>query len=281
MQKPLTSVAVLRERLAANDTRVIDCRFKLLEPAAGRNAWLESRIPGACYADLNTDLADPVTAETGRHPLPDAARFMGWLGSVGITPATRVVVYDASGGAIAARLWWLLRWLGHTEVAVLDGGWQAWCRTESLETGPAQTPQAAEDYPGVAGAMPMLALPEVSAAIESGLGLLDARDAARFAGEVEPIDPVKGHVPGALNLPFNRLLGQDGCFLDAGALRATFTSVANAERPLACMCGSGVTACHLILGAEFAGLPTPALYIGSWSEWIRDSARPVATTSGG
>jgi thiosulfate/3-mercaptopyruvate sulfurtransferase len=277
MQTPLISVAGLRERVAAADVRVIDCRFNLMEPAAGRNAWLDSRIPGACYADLDRDLAGPAGPNTGRHPLPEVARFRHWLGSMGITPATKVVVYDAAGGAIAARLWWLLRWLGHMEVAVLDGGWQAWCRSESQETGTPQPPQPKEDYPDDAGAMPILTVSEISEGIASGLCLLDARDAARFAGDVEPIDPVKGHIPGAANLPLSRLLGSDGCFLPPATLRAAFATVAGTVPPLACMCGSGVTACHLILGAELAGLPVPALYVGSWSEWIRDTARPVAT----
>jgi thiosulfate/3-mercaptopyruvate sulfurtransferase len=279
MQKPLISVDALRERLAAGDTRVIDCRFNLMAPAAGHEAWLVSRVPGACYADLDKDLAGPVTAETGRHPLADPALFMRWLGSIGVTPGTPVVVYDSAGGAIAARLWWLLRWLGHREVAVLDGGWDAWSRTEPVErSAPAVPKPASTDYPAVPGAMPVLTVTEVAAAIEAGLCLLDARDAARFAGEVEPIDPVKGHVPGALNLPFNRLLGEDGCFLPAQDVKAAFAAAAGARRSMACMCGSGVTACHLILGAEYAGLPTPALYVGSWSEWIRDRARAVATS---
>ena len=279
MQKPLISVASLRERLGAADARVIDCRFNLLAPAAGREAWLESRIPGACYADLDKDLAGPVTADTGRHPLPDPELFMRWLGSIGVTPATNVIVYDSAGGAVAARLWWLLRWLGHREVAVLDGGWQAWSHAETIETAAPVAPEPAiADYPGLPGAMPLLALGEVAPAIEAGLCLFDARDAARFAGEVEPIDPVKGHVPGARNLPFNHLLGKDGCFLPAEDIKLAFAAAAGGQKSLACMCGSGVTACHLILGAEVAGLPTPALYAGSWSEWIRDSARPVATS---
>jgi len=279
MQKPLIPIISadelqsLLEVAEAADTVVVDCRFALTEPDKGRQLWAESHIKGAFYADLDKDLASDVMSDTGRHPLPDECRLCNLVGSWGVTPDTRVVVYDDAGGAIAARLWWLLRWLGHGRVQILDGGLVAW----KGATGSDQPELMQAAYPGTGGHMPVLTVDDV-VALQDRSGLLDARDARRFAGEVEPIDPVAGHIPGASNMPFQELLTDDGKFKQKEDLIKLFSNL-SIDGVQACMCGSGVTGCHLIAGAELAGLPTPALYVGSWSEWVRDPGRGVATDS--
>jgi len=272
----LISVGALREQLGASDMVVIDCRFNLMEPEQGREMWQEAHIPGAHYAHLDDDLAGPVTPATGRHPLPDTAELAKTLGRWGISGGSKVVVYDDAGGAIAARLWWLLRWLGHEDVQVLNGGWQAWQRVGEVS---AEEPELRSgEYPGNPGQMPVLQAAAIQPGLEQGLCLIDARAAARFRGEVEPIDPVAGHVPGAINRDFALNLDENGLFKSPEALKAEFAVLDGFAAGLAaCMCGSGVTACHDILAAEEAGFPAPALYVGSWSGWIRDPARPVAT----
>ncbi|MDG1463229.1 MAG: sulfurtransferase [Gammaproteobacteria bacterium] len=276
-QSPIISVAALKLLLASNEVVVVDCRFDLLEPAAGKAQWQRSRIPGARYADLDKDLAAAESPDSGRHPLPDEQLLSARLGSWGITPETQVVVYDAAGGAIAARLWWLLRWLGHKRVAVLDGGWQAWRDSEAVAS---EAPTALRDlgaYRGTPNSMPTVSTKAIESMDFASHILLDARDALRFAGKVEPIDPVKGHIPRATNLPFQSLLGSSGHFLALSDLRQQFASIGYTQgAAVTCMCGSGVTACHLILAAELAGLGVPALYVGSWSEWIRNDDHPVA-----
>ena len=274
----LITAATLQAHLDDPDWVVVDCRFNLADPAAGRRAYQAGHIPGARYAHLDEDLSAPVTATTGRHPLPDPARLAATLGAWGIGPGTQVLAYDDLGGMLAAaRLWWLLRWLGHTAVAVLDGGLPAWTRAGL----PLST-----DVPVIA-ARTFIARPDdrLWLTVEQVQGLpahellLDARGAARYRGEMEPIDPVVGHIPGALNLPTESNLAADGCFLPAAALRARFAALLG-ERPAARVvhsCGSGVTACHNLLAMEVAGLSGSRLYAGSWSEWIRDPQRPVAT----
>lgn len=274
----LITAATLQAHLDDPDWVVVDCRFNLADPAAGRRAYQAGHIPGARYAHLDEDLSAPVTATTGRHPLPDPARLAATLGAWGIGPGTQVLAYDDLGGMLAAaRLWWLLRWLGHTAVAVLDGGLPAWTRAGL----PLST-----NVPVIA-ARTFIARPDdrLWLTVEQVQGLpahellLDARGAARYRGEMEPIDPVAGHIPGALNLPTESNLAADGCFLPAAALRARFAALLG-ERPAARVvhsCGSGVTACHNLLAMEVAGLSGSRLYAGSWSEWIRDPQRPVAT----
>lgn len=259
--------------------RVIDCRFDLLDPEKGRAEYLAGHIPGAVYADLDHDLAGPVTDSSGRHPLPDPEAFKATLEGFGIDADTQVVVYDHAGGAVAARLWWMLRWVGHSRVAVLNGGFRAWVAAgEALET----------DVPRYAAAE-LAVLPddslvaesdEIAAALDEGRDprLVDARDRQRFAGEKEPIDTVAGHIPGALNFPFSDNLGDDGTWKSPRELEQFWAAVLGSDSPgeFTVMCGSGVTACHLVLSAEIAGMGTPRVYIGSWSEWIRDPERPVA-----
>jgi len=281
MEMPDSSNLIVAEALSAlvGDIVIVDCRFDLADAGAGRRAYEEAHIPGAVYADLDRDLAAPIGPATGRHPLPDPDILATTFGRLGIGRGTRVVVYDAANGGIAARCWWLLRWLGHAEVRLLDGGFSAW-RAAGLpvESGIARNPLRSfapnprNDW--------ILTTTELAAAVDGGevRDLFDARDRTRYRGESEPIDPVAGHVPGARNLPFTDFLGPDGRWRDAESRRELWQRAlpAGAGPGFGVMCGSGVTACHLVLSALEAGLPAPRLYVGSWSEWIRDPARPVA-----
>jgi thiosulfate/3-mercaptopyruvate sulfurtransferase len=261
---------------------VIDCRFDLTLPAAGREAYLTAHIPGACYADLNGDLSAPIGPNTGRHPLSSPEGFANRMGALGIGDDTQVVAYDDANGSLAARLWWMLRWVGHDAVAVLDGGFQAWkARGGAVQSGEGEcrarrlTPR--KDASAAAGAVVNAA--EVARALRNPAALLvDARAAERFAGHVEPIDSVAGHIPGAVNHPFSANLGADNRFLPAAELKRRWQERLAGKEPgnVIAMCGSGVTACHNLLSLEVAGLPGAKLYAGSWSEWIRDPERPVA-----
>jgi thiosulfate/3-mercaptopyruvate sulfurtransferase len=266
--------------------RVVDCRFELTRPDQGLSEYLSGHIPGAIYAHLDRDLAAPVTSGSGRHPLPEPAQFTRTLGRFGITSHTCVVVYDQGGGAIAARLWWMLRWMGHRSVRLLDGGMNAWQR-EGLPLC-SEVPQFEPAiYTGRPAPGMVVTTREVEQALEAGspLPLLDARDAVRFEGNAEPIDPVAGHIPAARNFPFSRSLTAEGVWRSEAELRDVWSEVlgdvndgaSGGDRGrLTAMCGSGVTACHLVLSAGLAGLELPRLYVGSWSEWIRDPAHPVA-----
>ncbi|MFZ1639956.1 MAG: sulfurtransferase [Candidatus Contendobacter sp.] len=277
----LIDAATLHAHLDDPDWVVVDCRFSLMDTAAGRRAYRESHISGARYAHLDEDLSSPITPTTGRHPLPDPARLARTLGEWGIGHKTQVVAYDDMGGMLAsARLWWLLRWLGHDAVAVLDGGFPAWQRAELPLT--AESPNV---QPTVFHGRPddrlWLTTAQVQA-LPAEKVLLDARAAARFRGEMEPIDPVAGHIPGAVNLPTEGNLTADGLFLPRAELRARFAAALGDRSPTAVVhsCGSGVTACHNLLAMEAAGLRGSRLYAGSWSEWIRDPGRPMATGAG-
>jgi thiosulfate/3-mercaptopyruvate sulfurtransferase len=269
------------EELAAHlnddDLCMVDCRFDLSAPEAGQRAWQQSRIPGAVYADLESDLSGTVSETTGRHPLPAVDDFIAWLERNGIDRDTRIACYDDAGGAFAARLWWLLRhWLGHPAVAVLDGGFARW-RAEGwpLEEGGPTAPSASQ-YPCITPA-PVTVDADTLAGEDTELQLVDARAADRFRGETEPIDPVAGHVPGALNRPFAHNLGEDGRWRGPEELRAQWRTLLGerASESIVHMCGSGVTACHNLLAMEHAGFPGSRLYPGSWSEWIRDPHRQV------
>ncbi|MCP4927918.1 MAG: sulfurtransferase [Gammaproteobacteria bacterium] len=260
---------------------IVDCRFNLLAPEAGRDMWQEAHIPGAFYADLDKDLAGPVTATSGRHPLPDPEGFSRLLGSWGVRPDTTVVAYDDVGGAVAARLWWLLRWVGHPHVGLLNGGWQAWLAS-GLPTDSNIPELLSACYPVIPGSMPTISVDEVQQGLGSGeLTLLDARDTKRFAGKSEPIDTRAGHIPGAWNRPFQANLAKDKQFLSTDKLCREFDALITAQRAtqLASMCGSGVTACHNLFAMELAGITSDsgapaALYVGSWSEWLRSPDRP-------
>jgi len=274
---PLISAEALKAALGR--VRVFDVRFDLARPDAGEAAWREGHLPGAHYLHLDRDLSakDGVPALCGgRHPLPTREVFAATAARLGLTPDTPVVLVDAQGGMFAARAWWMLRWIGARDVRVLDGGLAAWrAAGGALEPG-----EVAPAAPGPA--WPLEPEPEglrlTADALAAQLGrvaLLDARAPERYRGDVEPLDPVAGHIPGALNRPFSANLGPDGRFLPPEALRAAFQGLAGA-RPVVHQCGSGVTACHNLLAMAVAGLPGGALYAGSWSEWCRDPARPVA-----
>lgn len=275
----LISVSDLAAHLDDVAWVVCDCRHDLVKTAAGGEAYGRAHIPGARFVHVDEDLSAPLTGRNGRHPLPDPAKFVARLGELGIDNAKQVVAYDASGGAYAARLWWMLRWVGHRSVAVLDGGWGAWTGAQQRVTAesPAVTPlHFAPTY--------RMDLARDAAAIVSAQGrqlpvLIDARSPDRFRGENETLDPVAGHIPGARNRFFRLNLGTDGCFKPAAALRAEFEELLGAATPsdVVHYCGSGVTACHNLLAMEIAGLAGSRLYPGSWSEWIADRSRPVAT----
>lgn len=275
MFRTLISAARLDAERDTASWRIVDCRFELANPGAGEHAYLDCHIADAVYAHLEHDLSGPVTAETGRHPLPDPDSLVAFFGRIGISGDTQVVAYDASGGAMAARLWWLLRWMGHERVAVLDGGWPAW-QAIGGATEAGQNDVKSVVFPQRASLSEWVSTEGVLAAAGS-IRLADARNPERFRGEVEPIDPVAGHIPGAVNLPFAGNLTEAGQFLSRDALRQRFVA-AGLDDPafVAHYCGSGVTACHNVLAMEHAGLPGSCLYAGSWSEWIRDPRRPVA-----
>ena len=269
---------------------LLDCRFDLSEPGAGRRAYAAGHIPGARYADLNQDLSSPVTSASGRHPLPAPEVLAGFFAAAGIGDQTQVIAYDDANGSFAARAWWLLRWLGHDSVAVLDGGFQAWVAAGGaaggapLESGESPSAPGGANPPFTVQLRPesVLTAGDVERALEDPRRLLvDARAAERFAGTVEPLDRVAGHVPGAVSHPFTANLGQDGRFQPLGELRRRWLTLLGGREPsdAILMCGSGVTACHNVLAMTSAGLPGGKLYAGSWSEWIRDPERPVARGS--
>ena len=275
----LISVSALAENLDNPAFRIVDCRHSLAQPEQGKIDYTSGHIPGASYADLDADLAAPISSDSGRHPLPDVDSFIATLQGWGISNDSQVVVYDDAGGGIAARLWWMLRWLGHRNVAVLDGGFAAWTRSAcAVNAEPAMLSKGS--FGGQASFQMVWTVQQIEAwlAAEQPFLLVDARAGARYRGEHEPIDPVAGHVPGALNLPFTNILRDDGTWRCEEDIKAAWESVIAAapEGAWGVMCGSGVTACHLALSAEIAGLPGPCIYVGSWSEWVRDSARAIA-----
>ena len=278
----LIGIDRLATRLSDPGWRVFDCRFDLADTGRGRLAHRESHLPDAVYAHLDLDLSGPITPQSGRHPLPDPSRLGGWLSKCGVGPDTQVVAYDDTGGTMAVRLWWLLRWLGHDRVAVLDGGWQAWVQADlPLQTSPPRVPEASR-FTGTPDSRLVVGTETLDRQLQTGdtsLQLVDARTRERYRGDAEPIDPVAGHIPGAVNLPLQDNLDSEGRFRSADALRDRYTAILGDRPPetVVAMCGSGVTACHNLLAMERAGLHGGLLYAGSWSEWIRDPRRPVAT----
>ena len=259
--------------------RVVDCRHDLSQPALGAQRYAQGHLPGAVHAHLDDDLSGPKTGGNGRHPLPARTAFVAWLQKNGITGDDQVVAYDDAGGAYAARLWWLLRSVGHTRVAVLDGGLDAWKATGGALTQDLPRHAASTFKPQGTDASPTVDVHDVLRNLQARESLvLDARGASRYAGVGETIDPVGGHIPGAANRPYMDNLGADGRFKPADALRAEFEAVLGAWQPqqVIAQCGSGVTACHNLLALQVAGLTGARLYPGSWSEWCSDPARPVA-----
>lgn len=265
---------------AAAPLRVVDARFSLADPQSGAQLYAQGHLPGALYADLNRDLSDLGRTGHGRHPLPDSEAFAARLGEWGIGPDTRVVVYDAGDGSMAAaRLWWLLRLIGHAHVRVLDGGFAAWQAAGLPVTTELPQVTALPPYPGHFDRSQIASTEQVQARLKHAPGwLIDARAGERFRGEVEPLDPVAGHVPGGVNRPF-ALNVQDGRLRPADDLRAALQPLLGTHAPeeVVLMCGSGVTACHLLLAMEAAGLEGARIYADSWSGWVSDPSRPVAT----
>ncbi|WP_454732007.1 MULTISPECIES: sulfurtransferase [Cupriavidus] len=260
---------------------VIDCTFDLANPAAGREAYHAGHLPGAFYLHLDNELSGAKTGSNGRHPLPDPDTLAARLRALGVGTGSQVVAYDAQGGMFAARLWWLLRWLGHEAVAVLDGGRNAWVAAGlPLEAGTAPEPETPGDFTRKASLVATVDADLVLANLDAPRRLVvDARAPDRFRGENETLDPVGGHIPGAANRFFKDNLRADGSFKPAATLREEFAQVLGATPASAAImqCGSGVTACHNLLALEVAGLRGAALYPGSWSEWCADPARPVAS----
>ena len=259
---------------------VVDCRFSLADSEAGQRAYSEAHIPGAIYIHLENQMSSPqITGKTGRHPLPEKAQWIETIQALGITPATQVVMYDDAGGATAARMWWMLRWIGHEQAAVLDGGLQAWqSKGHSVNN---EVPSARP--PGDSAYSDLTSLTEIIDADEIDTSqqlILDARELPRYRGEAEPIDPVAGHIPGALCSPFSGNLDDYGHFHTIENLRKKFSLAAKSNLPIVCYCGSGVTAAHNILAMTIAGIDNSILYPGSWSEWITDPSRLIATGDG-
>ncbi len=257
---------------------ICDCRHDLANHSAGYRAYRAGHIPGARFLHLDVDLSGPKTGLNGRHPLPHPATFCLRLGALGISTNTQVVAYDESGGVYASRLWWMLRWVGHTKVAMLDGGWQAWTGASLPQTveQPAVEPTT---FQGRVQSQFAADSAQVIASLQDRKTLvLDARSSDRYRGENETLDPVAGHIPGAINRFFRLNLDDDGRFKPADALKTEFSVLLKSHAPetIVHQCGSGVTACHNLLAMEIAGLGGSRLYPGSWSEWVSDRKRPVA-----
>jgi thiosulfate/3-mercaptopyruvate sulfurtransferase len=276
----LISTAELAQHLTDPDWAMIDCRFALADPERGRRDYAQAHIAGAVYAHLNEDLAGPIMPGlTGRHPLPAidfaADKFSGW----GIDDRVQVVVYDDAGGAFAARLWWMLRWLGHEAVAVLDGGWPKW-KNEGRETRAGMAIRSSRHFIPHARPELLSTTEEIESKMQdAGCKLFDSRTTERYHGENETIDPIAGRIPGAISAPYADNLNSDGTFKPVEQLRARFASLLGdtpAEHT-AFYCGSGITAAHNLLALKYAGLGEAKLYAGSWSEWIMVSSRPTKT----
>jgi thiosulfate/3-mercaptopyruvate sulfurtransferase len=278
--RTLISVEGLAQFLEDPNWAVVDCRFWLDDTEKGRLDYKKAHIPGAIYAHLDEDLSGPVVPdETGRHPLPDVDRLAQKLGSWGIGPETQVVAYDDRGGMIAARLWWLLRWLGHETVAVLDGGYPAWVAEGHPITGEVPSPEPRNFTPALQPELVLTAKDVLQRFGDPGSILVDSRARERYRGEEEPIDPVAGRIPGAVNYFWNDNLDPKGHMQLKQVLRGRFESLFGdvpVER-VTFYCGSGVTAAHNALAVAHSGLGMPRIYAGSWSEWIADPERPIAT----
>jgi thiosulfate/3-mercaptopyruvate sulfurtransferase len=279
----VVSAEEVARRLDDVRLRIFDCRYSLGDPAAGRLAYSRGHLPGAVYVDLHDDLAGPRSQGSGRHPLPDPAAFAARLRAWGVEEDSRLLAYDEASGMWASRFWWMAtRWFGHPRVAVLDGGLQRWTSLGLPVTTEVPPQRAPGRFVGrVDDTVVVDAATTRQAAARSTARVLDARAPERYRGEIEPIDAVAGHIPGALNHPASRIVTPAGTLLPAEALREQFEQTLAGGHPgdVIAYCGSGVTACHLLLALERAGLPGARLYAGSWSEWSADPSRPVATGS--
>jgi thiosulfate/3-mercaptopyruvate sulfurtransferase len=274
MHKTLVSTEALAGNL--EEWRVFDCRHDLAKPEWGEQQYRQSHIPGAVFAHMERDLSGPKTGRNGRHPLPDPDAFAAWLGKQGLKPEEQVVCYDAANGVMASRLWWMLRWVGHEAVAVLDGGFAKWTREGRVVSAEVMTfPETA--YTALLNEDAAVGVRTVHRRLGELL-LVDARTPARYRGEQEPIDPVAGRIPGALNRSSGDNVLPDGVFKDRDVLKREFESALQGRHAGSAIhyCGSGVSACHNLLAAEHAGLSGGKLYAGSWSEWSADPSRPQA-----
>lgn len=274
----LISVADLAKQLGTAELVIFDCRHELTNPEFGPKAYAESHVPGARFAHVDRDLAGPLTGKNGRHPLPEATAFIAWLGRMGVGNGSQVVGYDQAGGTYAARLWWMLRWVGHQNVAVVDGGWQAWTGAGHPVTKDLPAPRPAK-FSGKPDRSWVDAATIARHLDSNEMVLIDARSNERFHGRNETIDPVAGHIPGALNRFFKENLNAQGFFKSPDKLRAEYKSLVGDAPPekVVHQCGSGVSAAHNLLAMEIAGIKGSRLYPGSWSEWIADPSRPITT----
>jgi thiosulfate/3-mercaptopyruvate sulfurtransferase len=274
----LISVAELAQHVDDPGFVIFDCRHELTNPAFGSNAYAQAHIPNARFAALDRDLAAPLTGTNGRHPLPDPKVFAAWLSRMGVSNDKQVVGYDNAGGVYASRLWWMLRWMGHHSVAVLDGGWQAWTEAGQPVTSEVSAPKPAR-FQGTPQLAPVDANYVLRHLHSPDMVMIDARAPDRYHGQNETIDPVGGHIPGALNRFFKDNLTPQGFFKSPEQLGVEFKPHIGSGSPekIVSQCGSGVTACHNLLAMEIAGLKGGRLYPGSWSEWIADPSRPRAT----
>ena len=275
MYQTIVSTQTLASQIDDPDWIILDCRFDIMRPEKGFQAFQKEHIPSAQYISLNDDMSSPVTATSGRHPLPIPKVLSDKLASCGVNHNSQVIVYDDANNSIAARMWWLLRWLGHFNVAALDGSLQKWCAedlplTDTVELNPKS------DFQGTPDDNMWVITEQIESLLDHPDAIiLDARAAQRFSGEHEPVDSAGGHIPGAVNHPLADNLDEQGCFLEPETLRAKYQDFQKSHTVHSC--GSGVTACHNLLAMEIAGLGESKLYPGSWSEWIRSPDRPIAT----
>ena len=275
----LVSTEELALHLDNPDWVVIDCRFTLTDTEAGMRSYTAGHIPGAHYAHLDNDLSSPVTEFTGRHPLPDPAALAKKLGTWGIDASKQVVVYDDTFGAMAVRLWWLLKWLGHDNAALLDGVYPKWLRENRPVSKEHHSVNPVTFVPNIRHHL-VVDADEVQQQLDNNsCVLIDARAEERFSGEIEPLDKVAGHIPGAINRPYDDNLDISGELMSADELHEEYSDVLDGKssEDVIHMCGSGVTACHNVLAMEAAGMTGSRLYVGSWSDWIIDSSRAIAS----
>lgn len=273
--KNIVTMGWLAENLGDPQLVIVDCRFVLGQSEAGRSAYEQDHIPGAVYAHLEQDLSGPVREHGGRHPLPDMGPFSQWLGLIGIDKDSNVVAYDDQGGAMSSRFWWMLRFLGHEHVSILEAGYSQWKAGYPVSS-EIHEPTARRFSPSVKTHM-LISIHDVRAKLgQPGIVLLDSREHPRYLGQQEPIDPIAGHIPGAINSFWKDSLNGNGLWKDTDELASRFVHL-NREDEIIVYCGSGVTACPNVLALQEAGFPNVKLYLGSWSDWVSYSENPVAT----
>ena len=281
MYKTLIKAEELVSHLEDESWLIFDCRFDLADVDKGHKSYAESHIATANYAHLDFNLSSPITPDSGRQPMPDINKLNQWLASCGLTEHCQVVVYDSSSGAMSSRLWWLLKCLGHESVAILDGGWQAWVNqglAVDSKLPECQASTFSADFSDHCVVTTQKVLDNLNS---DEFKLIDVRANERFIGKQEPIDPVAGHIPGAINMPLTDNLDENGFFKTVAQLKEMYAPLCEstpADKQVY-MCGSGVTACHSVFALSVAGFAVSRVYAGSWSEWIRDPQRPVAIGS--